>query len=101
VRADQWTKRTVLTVKNDPIQIRDTVLESGQYVLRLLDSQSDRPRGHTQFTFWGTPPGTAKAMRMWYYPGDNMGQEFPYPTHLQQIALLRPEPAPAPQPPPP
>ena len=29
-------------MRNEPIQIRDTVLEPGRYVLRLLDSQSDR-----------------------------------------------------------
>ncbi|HLY15954.1 MAG TPA: LPXTG cell wall anchor domain-containing protein [Bryobacteraceae bacterium] len=129
-RADQWDKKTILTVSNQPIQIRDTVLEPGQYVLRLLDSQSDRhivqifdryqthiintvlavasermePTGGTRFTFWETPPGTAKAMRDWYYPGDTIGQEFPYPKHLQQIAMVTPAPAlelapaPAPEP---
>lgn len=128
-RGDQWDKKTILTVSNQPIQIRDTVLEPGQYVLRLLDSQSDRhvvqifdryqthiintvlavpanrawPTGRTEFTFWETPPGTYKAMRTWYYPGDSMGQEFPYPKHLQQIAMVIPpapaaEPAPEPQP---
>jgi LPXTG-motif cell wall-anchored protein len=112
-RADEWSKRTILTV-NQPIQITDTVLEPGQYVLRLLDSQSDRhvvqifngdqthiintvlavnterlqPTGRTQFTFWETPPGTYRALRTWYYPGDNYGQEFRYPKHLQQIAMV-------------
>lgn len=115
-RGDQWDKKTILTVSNQPIQIRDTVLQPGQYVLRLLDSQADRhvvqifnrdqthiintvlavpsmrvvPTGHTKFTFWETPPGTAKAMRDWYYPGDTVGQEFPYPKHLEQIAMLEP-----------
>jgi LPXTG-motif cell wall-anchored protein len=119
-RADEWDKKTVLTVQNQPIQIRDTVLQPGQYVLRLLDSQGDRhivqifdryqthiintvlavpaqrmePTGHTTFTFWETPPGTAKAMRDWYYPGDDIGNEFPYPKHLQQIAMVQPAPAP-------
>jgi hypothetical protein len=118
-RADEWDKKTVLTV-NQPIQIRDTYLEPGQYVLKLLNSQSDRhvvqifngdeshivntvlaiptqrmnPTGHTQFTFWETPPGTAKALRAWYYPGDTIGNEFQYPNQPRQIALLTP-PAPA------
>jgi LPXTG-motif cell wall-anchored protein len=117
-RADQWDKKTILTVNNQPIQIRETVLQPGQYVLRLLDSQSDRhvvqifdryqthiintvlavpaqrleTTGRTNFTFWETPPGTAKAMRNWYYPGDLIGQEFPYPKHLEQIAMLEPAP---------
>jgi len=123
-RADQWDKKTVLTVSDQPIQIRETVLEPGQYVLRLLDSSSDRHvvqifngdqthiintvlaipaqrlnvAGDTRFTFWETPPGTVKAMRTWYYPGDSFGQEFPYPKHLQQIAMALTTPAPAPEP---
>jgi hypothetical protein len=40
-RADLWDKRTILTV-NQTIQVTDTVLQPGQYVLRLLDSQVDR-----------------------------------------------------------
>src|SRR5580700_257873 len=120
--ADEWNKKTVLTV-SDTVQVTDTVLPPGQYVLKLLDSQSDRhvvqifngdethiidtvlavpaqrlqPTGNSEFTFWETPPGSARALRRWYYPGDNFGQEFPYPKHLQQVAMLIP-PAPAPAP---
>jgi len=119
--ADEWNKRTILTV-NEPIQIEDAVLQPGQYVLRLLDSQSDRhvvqifnrrenhviatilaipaerlnPTGSTQFTFWETPAGTARAMRDWYYPGDLIGNEFTYPAHPYQLAVATPPPAPAP-----
>jgi len=111
-RADLWNHKTILTV-NQPIQVTDTVLEPGQYVMKLFDSQSDRqivqifnrnethiidtviaiprerlvPRGHTVFTFWETPPGTYRALRTWFYPGENFGSEFPYPKHLQQIAM--------------
>jgi LPXTG-motif cell wall-anchored protein len=118
-RADGWDKKTVLTV-NEPIQIRDTYLEPGKYVLKLLNSQSDRhvvqifngdeshiintvlaipayrtnPSSNTQFSFWETPPGTAKAMRTWYYPGDNFGNEFPYPKQPRQLAMVT-TPAPA------
>jgi LPXTG-motif cell wall-anchored protein len=121
-RADLWDKKTILTV-NEPIQITDTVLEPGQYVLKLLDSQSDRhivqifnsdqthiintvlaiprerliPSGKSAFTFWETPPGSYKALRTWFYPGDNYGQEFRYPKHLQQVAMVT-TPAPAPPP---
>jgi LPXTG-motif cell wall-anchored protein len=121
-RADVWDKKTILTV-NQPMQISDTVLEPGQYVLKLLDTQADRHvvqifngdqthiintilaiprqrtelRDKTEFTFWETPPGSYKALRTWFYPGDEFGQEFRYPHHLQQVALLMP---PAPVPPP-
>jgi LPXTG-motif cell wall-anchored protein len=120
--ADEWNKKTILTV-NQTIQVTDTVLEPGQYVLQLLNSSSERhvvqifnrdqshiigtviaipthrvePTGHSQFTFWETPNGYAKAMRDWYYPGDNFGQEFPYPGHPHLIAALE-NPAPSPSP---
>jgi hypothetical protein len=109
-QADQWDKRTILTV-DQPIQVRDTYLPAGQYVFKLLNSSSDRhvvqifnrdqthiidtilaipnyqlePKGKSQFLFWETPPGTARALRAWFYPGDNFGQEFPYPKHLRQL----------------
>jgi hypothetical protein len=31
------------------------------------------------FRFWETPAGKPKAIRAWFYPGDNFGQEFAYP----------------------
>ncbi len=124
-KADQWDKMTLLTT-NEPIQVSNTYLEPGTYMFKLADSNSDRHvvqifnrdrshlygtilaipnyrtkvTGDPQFTFWETPPGTAKAMRAWFYPGDNFGQEFAYPTQVRQIALLTPA-APAPVPPPP
>lgn len=129
-RADEWNKKTVLTV-NEPIQVRDTLLQPGQYVFKLLDSSSNRnivqiynssenhlidtimaipnyriqPTGKSRFTFWETPPGTAKALRAWFYPGDNFGQEFTYPKHLITLASTTTtqttEPAPPPPPAPP
>jgi hypothetical protein len=38
-----------------------------------------QPTGNTMFRFWETPPGQPKALRAWFYPGDNFGQEFAYP----------------------
>jgi LPXTG-motif cell wall-anchored protein len=132
--ADQWDKMTIVTV-NEPIIAGNKVLDPGTYVWKLLDSQSDRhivqifdkdqrhlettvlaipdyrvqPTGKTQFAFWETPPGVPKAVRDWFYPGDNFGQEFSYPKKLvAQLASAapvpvpsnyhEPEPAPAPQP---
>ena len=103
-KADEWNKRTILTV-NEPIQVPGQVMQPGKYVMRLLDSPANRhivqifnedeshlittilaipnyrlePTGKTQFSFWETPPGQPKAMRAWFYPGDNFGQEFAYP----------------------
>jgi hypothetical protein len=119
-QADQWDKRTILTV-NQPIQVKETLLPAGQYVLKLLNSDSNRhivqifdgdqrhlistvmaipnyrlePTGNSQFVFWETPSGTAKALRAWFYPGDNFGQEFPYPKRLAQLeAAVAPPPVP-------
>jgi|SRR5947209_17039127 len=130
--ADAWDKLTRVTV-NEPIIAGNKVLQPGTYVWKLLDSQSDRhvvqifdkdqqhleetviaipnyrlqPTGKTQFFFWETPAGVPKAVRAWFYPGDNFGQEFAYPQKLvAQLASAVPvpvpsayhEPAPAPQP---
>lgn len=119
-RADEWNKLTKLTV-NEPIQVPNKVLPPGTYVIKLLDSASDRhivqifnadqnhlettilaipnyrlqPTGKTVFTFWETPPGQPKALRAWFYPGDNFGQEFAYPKSAAvQIAAASHQPVP-------
>jgi hypothetical protein len=111
-KADEWNKRTVLTV-NEAIQLPTVVLQPGTYTFKLLDSLSDRhivqvfdkdgmhlittilaipnyrlqPTGKSDFTFWEVPAGQPPAMRAWFYPGDNFGQEFAYPKNMStQIA---------------
>ncbi|HYZ86848.1 MAG TPA: hypothetical protein VE621_20700 [Bryobacteraceae bacterium] len=105
--ADQWNKRTILTV-NEPIQVPGAVLQPGKYVMKLMDSPANRhivqvfneredqlittvlaipnyrlqPTGETEFGWWETPAGQPKAMRAWFYPGDNFGQEFAYPKNM-------------------
>jgi len=102
--ADQWNKRTILTI-NEPISVPGKVLQPGKYVMKLMDSPSNRhvvqvfneredqlqttilaipnyrlqPTGNTEFQWWEVPAGQPKAMRAWFYPGDNFGQEFAYP----------------------
>jgi hypothetical protein len=119
-RADQWNKKTILTV-NETIQVPNKVLPPGKYVIKLLDSPSNRhvvqifngdesqllttilaipnlrlqPTGKTVFGFWETPPGQPKALRAWFYPGDNFGQEFAYPKSAAvQIAATAHAPVP-------
>jgi hypothetical protein len=105
--ADPWDKKTMLTIE-EPILIPGKTLQPGKYVLKLVDSLSDRhivrilneredevittvlaipnwrlqPTGKTQFMFWETPAGNPPALRAWFYPGDNFGQEFAYPKGL-------------------
>ena len=98
------------------------VLQPGEYVMVLVDSLSDRhivrifdkdkqhvittilaipnyrlqPTGKTVFQYWEVPAGQPKALRAWFYPGDNFGQEFAY--HKQtavEIATYVKTPVPA------
>jgi hypothetical protein len=118
--ADAWDKMTIVTI-NEPIIAGNTVLDPGTYVWKLMDSPADRhvvqifdkdqrhlketilaipnyrlqPTGNTQFEFWETPAGVPKAVRAWFYPGDNFGQEFSYPKKLvAQLASAAPVPIP-------
>src|SRR5579885_273973 len=119
-RADEWNKKTIMTV-NESIQVPNKVLPAGTYVMKLLDSPSNRHivqifnadethlettilaipnyrlrvTGKTVYTFWETPPGQPKALRAWFYPGDNFGQEFAYPKATAvSIAATAHEPVP-------
>jgi hypothetical protein len=104
LRADAWNKKTHLTV-NEAIEIPGATLSPGKYVVKLVDSQSDRhivqftndredqvistvlaipnqrmkPTGDSEFTFYEGTQGQAPALRAWFYPGDNFGQQFAYP----------------------
>lgn len=119
-QADTWDKLTYVTI-NERVIAGNKVLEPGTYVWRLLDSNSDRhivqifdkdqrhleetilaipnyrlqPTGDSRFSFWETPPGVPKAVRAWFYPGDNFGQEFKYPKKLvAELASAVPTPIP-------
>jgi hypothetical protein len=96
-------------------------LQPGTYVLMLVDSLSDRhivrvfdkdqknvittilaipnyrlqPTEKSSFQFWETPAGQPRAMRAWFYPGDNFGQEFAYPK-TKSIEIARVALAPVP-----
>jgi len=110
--ADTWNKKTIITI-TEAVQVPGAILEPGKYVMKLLDSPADRhivqifneredhvfttvlaipnyrlqPTGKTEFQWWETPVGQPKAMRAWFYPGDNFGQEFAYPKNTAiQIA---------------
>jgi hypothetical protein len=105
VKADGWNKKTVVTF-SQPVEIPGgIVLPAGTYVFKLLDSLSDRhivqifnqDQNHiyatilaipnwrldvtdkTVMTFGERAAGDPQAIRSWFYPGDNFGQEFVYP----------------------
>jgi len=122
-RADEWDKKTTITT-NEPIEVNHKVLVPGVYVFKLLDSQSDRhivqifnanetklfdtilaipnyrlqPTGNSVFSFWETPAGSPPALRAWFYPGDNFGQEFLNSKPVTQVATTTAAPVTYPQP---
>ena len=103
VQADESDKKTIMTV-NEPIQVPGKVLPAGTYVLRLLDSNDrtlvgiyDADGRHLITRVLGIPdyridapseailqvedrPEGQPALTAWFYPGDNFGVEFVYPT---------------------
>jgi hypothetical protein len=115
--AQVWNKKTTVTF-SAPVEIPGVgaqVLPAGTYVFRLLDSLSDRnivqifnkDESHiyatilaipnyrlkatdkTVMTFAERAAGDPQAIRAWFYPGDNWGQEFVYPkTKAVQLAKI-------------
>jgi hypothetical protein len=103
-RADQENKKTVMTF-SQPVEIPGQILPAGTYTFKLLDSQSDRhivqvwdadgshlittvlainnrrmkPTGNTVVKFAERSGDNPEALKAWFYPGDNFGQEFVYP----------------------
>jgi hypothetical protein len=104
-RADERDKKTIVTV-NQPIQVPGKVLPAGTYIFKLLDSNNnptlvaifDASETHLITTINGIsddrtetpdktilqleerPSGQPEALKAWFYPGDNTGVEFVYPT---------------------
>ena len=102
--ADQWDKKTTMTFSG-PVEIPGMVLPPGTYVFKLLESSSNRhivqvfneeqnhiyatilalpnyrlkPTGETVVQFGERAAGAPQAVKAWFYPADNFGQEFVYP----------------------
>ncbi len=121
LQADQYNKKTVMTF-NQPIEIPGQILPAGTYTFKLLDSPSDRhivqifnadgsqiiatvlaindyrlqPTGRTVVKFAERPGDNPEALKAWFYPGDNFGQEFVYPKpRAIELAVALKEPVPA------
>ncbi len=104
--ADDWNRETVITFSG-PVEVPGVgaqTLPAGTYVFKILDSQSDRHivqifnqdkthvfttilaipnyRLHatdkTVITFSERPAGQPEALRAWFYPGREWGEEFVY-----------------------
>lgn len=102
--ADVWDKKTDVTFSGSVEFPNGTVLAPGHYVMKLLNSASNRhivqvynqkqdhmyamvmtipairlePAEKTIITFYEAPANEPLPIHTWFYPGDTVGQEFTY-----------------------
>ena len=103
VRGDTWNKKTIVTFPH-AVEIPGQVLPAGTYVFKLADGPSNRhivqiwngeetqilatimtvpnyrrdAADTTLFEFDERPGDSPMAIRYWFYPGENSGEEFIY-----------------------
>ena len=115
--ADQADQKTIITFST-PVQIPGEVLPTGTYMFKLAEHGSDQDLvqifnadGTKLYTTLWTDPtdrqkitgnttvilaeqgsGQPNALTKWYYPGEETGHQFIYPTHEEkQLAQDRME----------
>ena len=105
-KADEWNNKTVITFSG-PVEVPGVgqhLLPAGTYIFKLADSNGDRhivqifnqdqtqvlttilsisnyrltPTDKTVMTFRERPAGEPEALKAWFYPGHNTGEEFVY-----------------------
>jgi hypothetical protein len=102
--ADEWNKKTILTFSG-AVQVPGATLPAGSYVFKLADIPGNRhvvqvfdkderkiyttilaipndrlePSDKPVVLFSERASGSAQAVKVWYYPGDRIGDEFVYP----------------------
>jgi len=110
-KADEWNKETIVRFSR-AVEVPGQVLPAGKYVFKLADSQSDRrivqifsedctklmatilatpdyrlePTDKTVISMEERPTGSPEAVASWFYPGDNYGSKFVYPTSSMALA---------------
>ena len=106
-KADEWNRKTIVNF-SAPVEVPGVgaqTLPAGTYVFKIFDSMSDRhivqifsqdekhvfttilaipnyrlkATGKTVMTFKERAAGQPEAIRAWFYPGRNWGEEFVYP----------------------
>lgn len=103
-RADRYNKKTIVTF-SEAVEVPGKILPAGTYTFQLLESPADRhiveifnadgsqiivttlaindyrlrPTGQTVMKFNERVGDAPEALRAWFYPGDNFGQDFVYP----------------------
>ena len=107
VRADDWNKKTILTFSG-PVQIPGATLAGGSYVcwadsaapacpVQVFDKDREEDHrdalGHPKamrldandepvLMFSERPAGSPQAVKVWFYPGNRIGNEFVYPKSM-------------------
>jgi hypothetical protein len=102
--ADEWNKKTILTFSG-PVQIPGATLPAGSYVFKLADIPGNRhvvqvfdkdekkiyttmlaipnerlePTDDPVVLFAERASGSPQAIKVWFYPGNRIGNEFVYP----------------------
>jgi hypothetical protein len=102
--ADEWNKKTILTFSG-AVQVPGATLPAGSYVFKLADIPGNRhvvqvfdkdekkiyttilaipndrldPTDDPVVLFAERASGSPQAIKVWYYPGDRIGDEFVYP----------------------
>ena len=102
-KASDMDKKSYVTFAQS-VEIPGAVLAPGEYVFKLVDEQLNRHivqvtntdetfvfstivtipserisrTSKTVFTYYEMPAGQPIALKMWYYPGDLIGDEFAY-----------------------
>jgi len=102
--ADEWNKKTILTFSG-AVQVPGATLPAGSYVFKLADIPGNRhvvqvfdkdehkiyttilaipndrldPTDKPVVLFSERASGSPQAVKVWYYPGDRIGDEFVYP----------------------
>jgi hypothetical protein len=112
-RADEWNKKTFLTFSG-PVQVPGATLPAGTYTFKLADLSGNRhvvqvfdkdekkifttilaipnqrlePSDKPVVLFSERPAGSPTAVKVWYYPGETIGNEFVYPK-TQAMAIAK------------
>jgi|SRR5690242_4169271 hypothetical protein len=119
--ADEWNRKTTVTFSG-PVEVPGVgaqTLPAGTYVFKIADSMADRhivqifnedethvfttilaipnyrlkPTDKTVMTFRERAEGQPEAIRAWFYPGQQWGEEFVYPKYRAvELAKLTNEP---------
>jgi hypothetical protein len=103
VRADEADKMTIVKFSG-PVEVPGKVLSAGTYVFRLMNTEGNTdivqifnaddtrlitsvqaipdyrttPPDNTILSLEERPAGQPEALKAWFYPGDNYGEQFVY-----------------------